>query len=43
MELKEIVKVLAANLDGNLLKAVGHFNAIKSKKVFACSNQNETS
>ncbi len=43
MELKEVVKVLTENLDGNLLEAVGHFNAIKSKKVFACSNENETS
>lgn len=40
IELKDILKVLAANLDGNLLESVIHFNGIKSKKVFACSDDN---
>ena len=35
-ELKDILKILVANVDGNLLEAISHFNAIKSKKVFAC-------
>lgn len=37
-ELKNLLKVLAANLGGNLLEAIGHFNSIKSKKVFACTD-----
>ncbi len=31
-ELKEILVVLAANVDGSLLEAVSHFNAIHLKK-----------
>ncbi len=38
VELKDILKVIAANLDENLLKAVSHFKAIKSNKIFACSD-----
>ncbi|HZH96411.1 MAG TPA: response regulator [Flavisolibacter sp.] len=43
IELKGILKVLAANMHGNLTEAVSHFNAIKSKKVFACSDENTPS
>lgn len=39
-ELKDILKVLVTNVDGNLLEAISHFNAIKSKKVFACNDEN---
>jgi len=40
-ELKEILGVLAANVDGSLLEAISHFNGIHSKKVFACGDENE--
>jgi hypothetical protein len=43
MELKDILKVVAVNVNGNLLEAISHFNAIKSKKLFAGSDENETS
>ena len=35
-ELKDILKILVANVEENLLESISHFNAIKSKKVFAC-------
>ena len=35
-DLKAILQVLVANVDDNLLEAIKHFNAIKSKKIFAC-------
>jgi len=41
VELKEILVVLAANIEGSILEAVSHFNVIKSKKVFACRDENE--
>lgn len=34
-ELKEILKVLADNLHGNLLEAISHYNTLKLKKVFS--------
>jgi len=40
-QLKEILVVLAANIDGSLLKAVSHFNATQPKKVFAYRDENE--
>lgn len=40
IELKEILKVLAANLEGNLMEAIGSYNAIRSRKVFACTDEN---
>lgn len=43
MELKDTLKLLAANVDGSLLQAVSNFNAIKSKKVFTCQDENEIS
>lgn len=41
-ELKEILGVLSANVDGRLLEAISHFNGIHSKKVFACGDENKT-
>jgi len=38
-ELKNILEVVTNNLDENLLEAIGHFNYIKAKKVFACSDE----
>ncbi len=38
-ELKSILEVIAANVHTDLLSAISHFNHIKSKKVFACSDQ----
>ena len=40
-ELKEILGVLAANVDDSLLEAISHFNGIHSKKVFACGDENK--
>ena len=40
-ELKEILGVLAANVNGGLLQAISHFNGIHSKKVFACGDEKE--
>jgi CheY-like chemotaxis protein len=37
-ELKNILEVVAENLHKNLLGAISHFNAIKSRKTFACSD-----
>ena len=37
-DLKNILEVVTNNLNENLLEAIGHFNYIKSKKVFACSD-----
>jgi CheY-like chemotaxis protein len=36
-DLKSILEVVTNNLDENLLEAIGHFNYIKSKKIFSCS------
>ena len=36
-ELKSILEVIAANIDRDLLSAISHFNEIKAKRVFACS------
>ena len=36
-DLKNILEVVTNNLNENLLEAIGHFNYIKSKKVFSCS------
>lgn len=36
-ELKSILEVIAKNVDSDLLSAISHFNNIKAKKVFACS------
>jgi len=38
-DLKNILEVVSNNLDENLLEAIGHFNYIKSKKVFSCSDE----
>lgn len=35
-DLKNILEVVTNNLNENLLEAIGHFNYIKSKKVFSC-------
>jgi CheY-like chemotaxis protein len=35
-ELKNILEVVTNNLNENLLEAIGHYNYIKSKKVFSC-------
>jgi CheY-like chemotaxis protein len=40
-DLKNILAVIAANLHGDLLSAISHFNNIKSKKVFACTDNGE--
>lgn len=37
-QLKDILEVVAANINKNLLDAISHFNNIKSKKVFACTD-----
>jgi CheY-like chemotaxis protein len=36
-DLKNILEVVTNNLNANLLEAIGHFNYIKAKKVFTCS------
>ncbi len=41
-DLKEILVVLATNMNGSILEAVSHFNAITSKKVFTCRDENDT-
>jgi CheY-like chemotaxis protein len=38
-ELKSILETITTNLHGNLLEAISHFNAIKSKKVFNCTDE----
>jgi len=40
-ELKEILGVLAANVNGSLSEAITHFNYIHSKKVFACRDEKD--
>ena len=37
-ELKSILQTIVANVNGNILHAVSHYNAIKFKKVFACTD-----
>jgi len=37
-DLKNILEVVTNNLNEKLMEAIGHFNYIKSKKVFACSD-----
>lgn len=39
--LKEILVVLAANVDGSLLEAVSQFNATQSKPIFAFRDENK--
>ncbi len=41
-ELKEILGILAANVNGCLLEAVSHFNDVQSKRVFSFRNENQT-
>lgn len=38
-ELKNILRVVVNNVDGDLLEAIENFNAIKSKKVFNCTDE----
>ena len=42
-ELKDILNVFAANMDGNLLEAVSQFKAIKSKRIAAGSDESKAS
>ncbi|MDQ3682955.1 MAG: response regulator [Bacteroidota bacterium] len=36
-QLKEILEVIANNLGGNIMEAVGKYEGIKTHKMFACS------
>jgi CheY-like chemotaxis protein len=38
-ELKSILEVVTDNLNSDLLQAISHFNNIKSKRVFSCSEE----
>lgn len=38
-ELKEILGVIAANIDSDLLAAINHFSAINTAKNFACTDR----
>jgi len=40
-DLKSILEVVTNNLNENLLEAIGHFNYIKSKKVFSCEEEDQ--